>query len=56
MLNISNTALVMALACLLTKGLPQETKNIFIWKFTVECEVVREKDIEPRIMHYFFLF
>lgn len=55
MLNVSNTALVMALACLLIKGLPQETKNIFTWKFTVECEEIRERDIEPRIMNDFFL-
>lgn len=34
MLKVSNTVLEMALACLLINGLPQETENIFTWKFT----------------------
>lgn len=56
MLKVSNTALEMALACLLRKGLPQETKNIFTWKFTIECEDIREGDIEPRDMNDCFKF
>lgn len=56
MLKVSNTALEMALACLLRKGLPQETKNIFTWKFTIECEDIREGDTEPRDMNDCFKF
>lgn len=33
-----------------------ETKDIFAWKFTTECKEIRERDIEPRIMNYLFLF
>lgn len=44
MLNVSNTVLEMALACLLLKGFPQETKNIFTWKFTTEWKRL-EKEI-----------
>lgn len=51
MLKISNTVLEMGLACLLRKGFPQETKNIFTWKFTIECEEIREGDTEPRDMN-----
>lgn len=56
MLNVSNTALEMALACLFIKRLPQETKNIFTWKFTTVCEEIRERDIEPGTMNEFFYF
>jgi hypothetical protein len=50
MLNVSNTVLEMALACLLMKSVPQETENIFTRKFTTECEEIRDSDIEPRII------
>lgn len=53
MLNVSNTVLEMALAHLLIKGLPQEAQNIFTWKFTVECEEIREKDIEAKAINDF---
>lgn len=53
MLNISNTVLEVALACLHRKVLPQESKNIFTWKFTTESEDIGERDTEPRTMNEF---
>ena len=55
MLSVSNTGLEMALACLLLKGFPQETKNIFTWKFT-RVEEIGERDNEPRTMNEFLNF
>lgn len=54
MLKVSNTGLEMALACLLIKRLPQETENIFTWKFTTECEEIRDKAFEPRPLRGLF--
>ena len=57
MLNVSNTVLEMALVCLLLNGFPEETKNIFTWKFTIyRVEEIGERDNEPRTMDEFLNF